>query len=285
MATPPAPLNRAESLHVQVARNIRNDIESGALRDGTVLQSTRELAAQWGVSVFTISEAMKILAGEGLIESKSRSKRVVRAPGQVRTKEVRLRQPNVVLVGGYPGSGKTELGRILARETGWPMLDKDTLTRPVVEAALEFLGHSPNDRESSEYLDKVRPREYEALAAAAHENVLCGNSVVLTAPFIREFSDEAWLKRTQATYEDMGAKTVLVWLYCDKDVMHTYVRRRGAARDSAKLSNWSDYIAGIDTSFRPPVAHHLIDNCASGLPLQQQAKELLSRILDGEARR
>ncbi|MFI6163982.1 GntR family transcriptional regulator [Micromonospora haikouensis] len=285
MATPPAPLSRADSLHVQVARNIRNDIESGALRDGTVLQSTRELAAQWGVSVFTISEAMKILAQEGLIESKSRSKRVVRAPGQTRVAEIRLRNPNVVLVGGYPGSGKTELGRILARETGWPMLDKDTLTRPVVEAALEFIGHSPNDRESSEYLDRIRPREYEALAAATRENVMCGNSVIVTAPFIREFNDEAWIKRTQADYSDMDAKTVFVWLYCDRDVMHTYVRRRGAARDAVKLENWSTYIAGIDTDFRPPVPHYLIDNCASGVPLQQQAKELIGRILDGGVRK
>lgn len=285
MVTRPAPLNRAESLHVQVARNIRNNIESGALRDGSVLDSTRELADQWGVSVFTISEAMKLLAQEGLIESKSRSKRVVRAPSHVRASDVRLRKPNVVLVGGYPGSGKTELGRILARETGWPMLDKDTLTRPVVEAALEFLGHSPNDRESDEYLSRVRPREYEALAAAANENVRCGNSVIVTAPFIREFNDEAWIKRIQATYADLGAKVVLVWMFCDKDVMHTYVRGRGAARDAAKLANWSDYIAAIDTDFRPPVPHHVIDNCASGHPLQQQAKELLAELLDGEMRR
>lgn len=285
MVTRPTPLNRAESLHVQVARNIRNDIESGALRDGTVLDSTRELADQWGVSVFTISEAMKLLAQEGLIESKSRSKRVVRAPDHVRTSDVRLRRPNVVLVGGYPGSGKTELGRILARETGWPMLDKDTLTRPVVEAALEFLGHSPNDRESDEYLSKVRPREYEALAAAANENVRCGNSVIVTAPFIREFNDEAWIKRTQASYADLQAKVVLVWMFCDKEVMHTYVRGRGAARDAVKLANWSDYIAAINTDFRPPVPHHVINNCTSAHPLQQQAKELLASLLDGAARR
>lgn len=281
----PAPLSRSDSLHVQVARNIRNDIESGALRDGAVLPSTRELAAQWGVSVFTISEAMKILAGEGLIESKSRSKRIVRAASQRRGDEVRLKRPNIIFVGGYPGSGKTELGRILARETGWPMLDKDTLTRPVVEAALEFLGHSPNDRESDEYLAQVRPREYEALAAAVHENVLCGNSVIATAPFIREFSDEAWIRRTQATYADMGAKTVLVWLYCDKEMMHTYIRRRGAARDAAKLADWPRYIAGIDIDFRPPLPHVLIDNCATGMPLQQQAKDLLATVLDGEERK
>ncbi len=62
MATPRPPLSRGESLHQQVARNIRNDIEAGVLRDGDVLPSTRELAERWDVSVFTISEAMRLLA-------------------------------------------------------------------------------------------------------------------------------------------------------------------------------------------------------------------------------
>ena len=34
------------------------------------------------------------------------------------------------------------------------MLDKDTLTRPMVEAALEAMGLSPNDRESDQYLTR-----------------------------------------------------------------------------------------------------------------------------------
>lgn len=106
--------------------------------------------------------------------------------------------PHVILIGGYAGSGKTEMGRILARETGWPMLDKDTLTRPLVEAALEAHGHSPHDRESELYLTEIRPREYEALAVATAENVECGTSAIVTAPFIREFTDPAWLSRTEA---------------------------------------------------------------------------------------
>jgi hypothetical protein len=82
----------------------------------------------------------------------------------------RLIKPSVLIIGGYAGSGKTELGRILARATGWPMLDKDTLTRPVVEAALEIAGQPLNDRESETYLNLIRPREYEATMGAAVEN-------------------------------------------------------------------------------------------------------------------
>ncbi len=275
-------LTRSESLHQQVARNIRNKIDAGVLRDGDVLPSTRELADEWGVSVFTISEAMKLLTDEGIVASKARSKRVVHMPDQAQRNEIRLQRPQVVLIGGYAGSGKTEFARTLARETGWPMLDKDTLTRPVVETALEMLGQSPHDRESETYLNVIRPREYEALDAGAVENVECGNSVIVSAPFLREFTDPTWITRTQTGYAAINATATLVWMYCDVDTMHTYLRHRGAPRDAGKLDDWPGYLTAIDADFRPAVAHVLIENCASSsAPLQSQAKELVRSLLDG----
>jgi DNA-binding transcriptional regulator YhcF (GntR family) len=277
-------ISRSESLHHQVARNIRNDIAAGLLRDGQPLPATRELAEQWGVSVFTISEAMKLLANEGLVVSKPRAGRVVNAPEQARQNEVRPSTPHVVMIGGYAGSGKSELGRILARETGWPLLDKDTLTRPVVEAALEVLGCSPHDRESAAYLDIIRPREYEALISAMTENVRCGTSAIVTAPFIRELNDTAWINRVAATCQGMDAELSIVWVYCDATTMHAYLRHRGAARDAAKLENWNAYLGTIDLEFRPPVPHTVIDNSASVIPLQTQAKKLLTTIVGAGAR-
>ncbi|SCE71627.1 AAA domain-containing protein [Micromonospora haikouensis] len=282
MTSPEPRLTRSEALHLQVARKLRNDIAAGVLRDGETLPSTRELAKQWDVSVFTITEAMRVLADEGLVVSKSRSKRVVHAPDQGRRNEIRLPQPQVIFVGGYAGSGKTELGRILAKETGWPMLDKDTLTRPVVEAALEILGLSPHDRESERYLTLIRPREYESLMAAALENVGCGNSAIVTAPFIREFSDATWITRTRAMLTGLKAATTLVWVYCDADSMNGYIRQRGAARDGAKLADWPGYVASINLDFRPPAPHVVVNNCTSGEPLQSQAAALLKAVLGGE---
>ncbi|MBB4917432.1 AAA family ATPase [Streptosporangium saharense] len=273
-------LNRSQSLHQQVARTIRNDIAAGVLRHGQALPSSRVLAQEWGVSVFTITEAMKVLAEEGIVLNQSRSKRVVNAPDQTLRNDLRAQNPHVIIIGGYAGSGKTELGRILARETGWSMLDKDTITRPVVEAALEILDLSPNDRESEDYLTKIRPREYEALMAAVEENLACGNSVIATAPFIREFNDAAWLARTEASFASKNAAISLVWVYCDPNTMHTYIRHRGAARDAAKLGNWSGYLSGIDVAFRPAVPHSVIDNSVSSEPLQNQARNLLKEIIN-----
>jgi DNA-binding transcriptional regulator YhcF (GntR family)/predicted kinase len=278
MSRPRSAVNRSEPLAQQVARNIRNEIEAGVLRDGQRLPSTRELADEWDVSTFTINDAMAILIKEGLVESKPRAGRVVHAPDQAPSDRPRPTTPHVVLIGGYAGSGKTELGRIIARETGWAMLDKDTLTRPVVEAALEIVGLSPHDRESEVYVSQVRPREYEALIGAMTENLQCRNGSVVTAPFIREFSDAAWVNRVQATCHDLGASVTLVWLHCDADTMHTYVRHRGAARDAAKLADWGGYLAGIDLDMRPPGPHFVVDNSASSEPLQEQARTLIAEI-------
>ncbi|MEV6601977.1 GntR family transcriptional regulator [Actinoplanes sp. NPDC051346] len=264
-----------------MARSIRNDIETGVLRDGNVLPSTRDLAEQWGVSVFTITEAMKLLADEGVVISKPRSKRVVSAPDQTRRSEIRTPKPHVLLIGGYAGSGKTELGRMLARLTGWPFLDIDTLTRPVVEAALQTIGLPPNDRESDGYHTLIRPREYEALFAALLDNVGCGNSAIVTAQFLREFDNVSWIRRTEASLKSLDAKTTFVWVRCDVELMQGNIRRRGAVRDSAKLADWPAYSGSIDVDFRPPVPHQLVNNCTLGEPLQDQASKLLKAILIG----
>lgn len=275
------PASAAGPVKERVVRHLRNAIEAGVLRDGEVLPSTRALAEEWGVSVFTINEAMKVLAQEGLVITKARSGRVVKAPEHAARQPLRLATPHVLLIGGYAGSGKTELGRILARQTGWPILDKDSTTRPVVEIVLELLGASSNDRESRTYVEQVRPREYEALAAATRENVECGVSAIVTAPFLREFADPAWITRTIAGYQALGAVTTLVWVDCDAESMHTYLRHRGAARDAGKLANWREYLDDIDLDFRPPAPHLVIYNSASSEPLQSQARALLKQVSDG----
>ena len=268
-------------MYERVARTIRADIHSGRLRHGQVLPSTRELATEWGTSVHTISEAMRLLMADGLVVSKSRSQRVVNAPDQDETRgEVhRLEKPVVLLIGGYAGSGKSELARMVSRETGWAVIDKDTITRPVVEAALEILGASPHDRESEVYLTRIRPREYEAVTAAIEEQLECGNSVIASAPFLREFADLSWIHRVQATFTALGAEVIVVWVRCDPESMHTYIRRRGAARDATKLANWEEYVSGLTLDFQPPVDHVTVENSLNSEPLQAQAARLVNKAL------
>lgn len=260
-----------------IAQAIRTEIEGGRLRHGQQLAGTRALAEDWGTSVATITRAMQMLGEQGLVVSRDRSHRVVNYP-QSADDTAAVAAKNVVLIGGYAGSGKTELGRIIARQTGWPILDKDTTTRQVVEAALESLGLSRNDRESDQYVNVIRPAEYNALLETMTENVQCGNSAVVTAPFIRELQDRAWCDRQLASIQSMGAHLHVAWVRCDEQTMRTYLQHRGAARDTAKLEDWTRYMAGVDLAYKPQIEHRIVDNSAGSRPLQEQAAELLTAL-------
>ncbi|MFI5501767.1 AAA family ATPase [Nocardia asteroides] len=266
------------SASARIAQAIRNDIEAGRLRDGQRLPTTRELARDWQASPRTITDAMEILTKEGYVESQDRSGRTVTTPTAVSlalSSPLRPLRPRIVYVGGYPGSGKSEFARTLARETNWAILDKDTIARPLIEPALEDLGESVNDRESRTYLNRIRPREYEALEGVVNDNIEVGTSVIATAPYLREFTDRAWLDRVVARGETYQADCTFVWVRCSLDTMLMYLRRRGAGRDTAKLADWGRYSAGLDMNFRPAVEHVVVDNDPDSPPLRTQAQQLI----------
>lgn len=191
------------------------------------------------------------------------------------------RQPplSLTLVGGYAGSGKSEFARFLAAVTGWTILDKDTLTRALVEQLLISLGGDPTDRETEVYHKRVRSHEYRCLLDQGVENLDCGVSVVLTAPFLREITDGSWLGRVQNTCIAHRAAFHVVWVKCDPESMHDYLSFRGASRDAWKLAHWTEYLSGIDPDFEPDFPHYLVDNrLNAAVALAEQAADIARRI-------
>ncbi|MBC3844579.1 AAA family ATPase [Streptacidiphilus sp. 4-A2] len=188
-------------------------------------------------------------------------------------------QPVLVLVGGFAGSGKTELARFLSELTGWPLLDKDPMSRALVEALLVELGADPNDRQSALYRERVRPLEYECLLKAAYANIDCGISTVLTAPFIAEMADEGWMRRLENRCSARGVAVAPVWVQCDVDSMREYIGQRSAARDTWKLQNWAEYASGLDLDLRPVVPHLIVDNrYGSAVSLADRARLALGSV-------
>lgn len=264
-----------EARKSQIARELRNDIEAGRLRPGDKVPSGRTLAAQWNVGLGTVNAALDELVREGLVVSRARSGRVVADTAAAVGDKPKPTRPRAVFIGGYAGSGKTEVGRTLARETGWAMLDKDTITRHVVDAALVQFGSTIADRESDTYLQVVRPAEYQCLESAVAENIACGVSAIATAPYLRELTNPAWLERTAATLDVMGAEMSVIWIRTSGPCMRSYIERRGAARDSWKLTHWDEYLGGVDTEFSPPWPHTIIHNNPDDEPVQAQVKAFL----------
>lgn len=191
---------------------------------------------------------------------------------------------SLTLIGGYAGSGKSEFANFLSSITGWPIFDKDILTRALVEQVLIAHGRPVHDRESPVYLEKVRPYEYRCLIESGRQNLRCGISTILCAPFLREFKDPAWLARARVACQQTGAELQVVWMRCDGESMFDYVTFRGAARDTWKLANWDEYIAGVDTGFQPACDHYVVENSMNAaVALADRAGEIARQIRIGGA--
>lgn len=169
-------------------------------------------------------------------------------------------KPTLTIVAGYAGSGKTELSKAMARLTRWTLLDKDTLTRPLVEALAANLCGDPDDRQSEQYFGLIRPLEYQALMHTAHEILEMGSSVIVTAPFIRELFNAEYCEDLLFQIEVEEKLIKVVWVFADEGSMKQRLVRRGAGRDRWKLANWDEYISSIDIDSRPRIPHHWIDN-------------------------
>lgn len=188
-------------------------------------------------------------------------------------------RPQVVLVGGFAGSGKTEFARFLTQLTGWPLLDKDPLTRPLVEQLLVALGGDANDRHTDLYRERVRPVEYDCLMQAAYANINCGISTVLTAPFIAEMTSAAWMSRLTNRCSALGVDVSPIWVQCDRDSMREYISFRSAARDAWKLQRWDEYMSTVDMDLRPAVPHLVVDNrMGTAISLADQARHALGAV-------
>lgn len=227
--------------------------------------------------VTAIREALgSIREGAGDVDAESFRDRVIDAWRRQASGDS-AQGPTVVLVGGYAGSGKSEFAKFLGRLTGWPILDKDSLTRPLVDQLLIALGGEANDRSSELYREKVRPLEYRRLMESAWDNLDCGISAILDAPFVAEFSQAEWMQRFYNRCRSKRVAVASIWVQCDPDSMREYIEFRGAARDMWKMENWDQYLATMDLELRPQGPHFVVDNrLGAAIAAADQARDLLS---------
>jgi GntR family transcriptional regulator len=61
--------NDPRPAYLQVADELRDSIDSGGLKPGERLPSGRDLARRYGVAPMTVSHALDVLRGEGLVEA------------------------------------------------------------------------------------------------------------------------------------------------------------------------------------------------------------------------
>ena len=103
-------------------------------------------------------------------------------------------KPKVFFVIGPAGSGKSMVGKRIAKRYDAAYVDKDTVATGFTELLLELNGSDKDDRDNNAfYQSTILPVEYETILRICGDNLALGRSVVLDAPFGRFFEDRNYL--------------------------------------------------------------------------------------------
>ncbi len=171
-----------------------------------------------------------------------------RAEGYFRLAEQYARTmigPNIVLIGGLMGTGKSTLAQGLARERGHTYISSDVVRK-------QMQGLPPEERHFVDwnaeiYTPEMTERTYDELARLAAEALEQGRSIVIDASFIRA--------QHRARFETLSRAGGVPLLFVLCELPEEETRRRLDARaaqggDPAD-GRWEIYAAQRD-SFQPP---------------------------------
>jgi predicted kinase len=159
----------------------------------------------------------------------------------------------LTVVCGNACTGKTTWAKDLSERTGATLLDIDTVSERLVEAAQRELGRDAKDRDSPDYKRVYRDVIHETLFAIARDNV---GPVIIVAPFTlerRRDDFESWLiKKVE--------RPVRIHYFVSKDAVRKQrILDRNNPRDLSKIEEFTAYAAIGQEDARPRYPHDWFD--------------------------
>jgi predicted kinase len=147
-------------------------------------------------------------------------------------------RPSVIALTGLPGTGKTRIGAAL-----YPMLppdfaylDIDTLTQPLVRAALDVVGLCVARAAANGTLRRLRDAQYACLWNQVRELVSLRRSVLVVAPMTHELDDPQAFFGVVASLQP--ARFVLMRAHAPPETVRVRLEQRGDFLDEYRLSRW-----------------------------------------------
>lgn len=153
----------------------------------------------------------------------------------------------MILVTSPPASGKTFVSKQLAKKLPHIVyLDKDALV-PLSNRVFCVANEEIN-RSSPFFEENIRNYEYDVILDIGFEAIEYNDLVLINAPFTREVRNNEYIKELKAKLTLHNAELVVIWVVTDIEVSRQRMIDRNSPRDTWKLQNWEEYVAGRDYS-------------------------------------
>lgn len=151
----------------------------------------------------------------------------------------------LILVTSPPACGKTFISKQLSKTLKHVVyLDKDTLI--ILSKQIYKVAGEPYDRSSTFFEENIRDFEYETVVALALEALDYDDIVLINAPFTEEIRDIDYINNLKAKLKEKNTRLVVVWVETTVEVCRQRMIARNSDRDTWKLANWDEYIAGCN---------------------------------------
>jgi tRNA uridine 5-carbamoylmethylation protein Kti12 len=182
----------------------------------------------------------------------------------------------MILVTSPPASGKTFVSKQLAKKLPHIVyLDKDALV-PLSNRVFCVANEEIN-RSSPFFEENIRNYEYDVILDIGFEALEYNDLVLINAPFTREVRNNEYIKELKAKLALHNAELVVIWVVTDIEVSRQRMIERNSPRDTWKLANWEEYVAGRDYSVpsMPEISSCLVKFFNSN---QEEFNESMERI-------
>lgn len=186
----------------------------------------------------------------------------------------------MILVTSPPASGKTFVSQQLSKKLPHIVyLDKDALI-PLSNRVFHVAGKEYN-RSSDFFEENIRNYEYIAILNIGFEALEYADLLLINAPFTREIRDNQYITELKAKLADKGADLVLIWVETDIEVTRQRMIERNSPRDTWKIANWEQYVAGRDysTPSIPALADCMLKFYNSNQEEYEESMERITKIL------
>lgn len=147
-----------------------------------------------------------------------------------------LTKPNLIMVSGLSGTGKTSLARAIASEFSVKVISADHVRKLIF--GQDIAGEYGKDA----YGPEANRRTYEAMLSSAGQILAAGNSVIVDATF-RRCSDRLACRRLA---ESCGASFLTVVCELDFNTVRQRLEERKEAGESLSDATWEIYLKQRD---------------------------------------